>query len=212
MSRPEDAETVKDISLWELFFEFFKLGAFTIGGGMAMVSLIQGIVVDKKKWLTEEECVDCLAVSQGLPGVIAINMATYIGNVKRGTIGSIVATAGVMLPSLIVIMLIVEFLRGFGDNHYVKGALKAIRPAAAALIAWAAIKLGSKVLKGRKILPWVLAAASFLVITFTDISAVWAIVAGIAAGIIYTRVNDRRAAESAEASGAGEKEGGDDIS
>ena len=175
----------KKIGLWELFFEFFKLGAFTIGGGMAMVSLIQGIVVDKKEWLTEEECVDCIAVSQGLPGVIAINMATYIGNVKRGVVGSIVATAGVILPSLVVIMLIVEFLRGFGDNPYVMGALKAIRPAAAALIAWAAIKLGMKVLKGRKILPWVLAAASFAVITFTDISAVWAIVAGIAAGIVF---------------------------
>ena len=183
--------TEKKISLWELFFEFFKLGLFTIGGGMAMVSLIQGIVVDKKKWLTEEECVDCIAVSQGLPGVIAINLATYIGNVKRGPLGSVVATVGVMLPSLIIIMLVVEFLKGFGDNPYVAGALKGIRPAAAALITWAAYKLGAKILKTKKVIPWVLALATFAVVTFTEVSAVWPIIAGIVVGIVWTRMQDK---------------------
>ena len=110
--------------------------------------------------------------------------------------GSIVSTIGVILPSLLIIMLVVEFLRGFGDNQYVAGALKGIRPAAAALITWAAIKLGARILRVRKILPWVLAAASFLIVTFTDISAVWPIVAGIICGIAYTEITAKRAAEA----------------
>ena len=81
-------EKVKNNLFLQLFWTFFKLGLFTIGGGMAMIPLIQDIVVDKKKWMTEEEAVDCIAVSQGLPGVIAINMATYIGQTKKGILGA----------------------------------------------------------------------------------------------------------------------------
>jgi len=170
----------------QLFWTFFKLGLFTIGGGMAMIPLIQGIVVDQKKWMTEEEAVDCIAVSQGLPGVIAINMATYIGNYKKGIMGAVIATIGVILPSFIIIIAVVELLRGIGDNVYVNGALTGIKAAATALIAYSAYKVGRQVLKGP--FSWVLAIVTFVVIVWLKVNSVWAIIAGIFTGIIYSKI------------------------
>ena len=151
---------VKENIYFQLFWSFFKLGLFTIGGGMAMIPLIQGIVVDEKHWMTEEEAVDCIAVSQGLPGVVAINMATYIGHQKKGIGGALAATIGVILPSFVIIILIVKLLQGIGDNPYVQGALVGIKAAATGLIAFSAYKVGKQVLK--KPFQWILALASFI--------------------------------------------------
>lgn len=180
---------IKENLYLQLFWSFFKLGLFTIGGGMAMIPLIQDIVVNRKKWMTEEEAVDCIAVSQALPGVIAINMATYIGHRKKGFAGAVCATAGVILPSFIIIILIVKLLHGLGDNAYVNGALKGIKAAATGLIAFSAYKVGKKVLKTP--FAWTAGILSFVVITVFELNAVWAILAGIAAGLIYTAVSDR---------------------
>ena len=168
----------------QLFLSFFKLGLFTIGGGMAMIPLIQGIVVDEKHWMTEEEAVDCIAVSQGLPGVIAINMATYVGHQKKGVLGAVTATVGVILPSIVIIIMIVKILSGIGDNQYVNGALVGIKAAATGLILFSAYKLGKQVLKG-----WfqvVLAVAAFVAVILLDANAVWPIIGGIILGLIYT--------------------------
>lgn len=177
-------------SYWQLFWTFFKLGLFTIGGGMAMIPLMQGIIVDRHHWMTEEEVVDCIAVSQGLPGVIAINMATYIGNYKRGFLGSLVATIGVILPSFCIIIAICELLGAVGDNRYVNGALTGIKAAATGLIVFSAYKVGKSVLKDA--FGWVLAAAAFVLITFCGINAVWVILGGIAAGLAAGAVRARR--------------------
>lgn len=169
----------------QLFLSFFKLGLFTIGGGMAMVPLIEGIVVDEKHWMTEEEAVDCIAVSQGLPGVIAINMATYIGHQKKGIPGAVTATLGVILPSFIIIILIIKILSGIGDNRFVNGALTGIKAAATGLIMFSAYKLGKQVLKG-----WfqvALALCAFAAIVLLDVNAIWPIVGGIILGLIYTK-------------------------
>ena len=99
-----------------------------------MIPLMQGIIVDRHHWMSEEEIVDCIAVSQGLPGVIAINMATYIGKQKKNVMGSIVATAGVILPSFLIIIAVVEVLRQIGDSRYIQGALIGIKAAATGLI------------------------------------------------------------------------------
>ncbi len=181
---------VKENIYFQLFWSFFKLGLFTIGGGMAMIPLIQGIVVDEKHWMTEEEAVDCIAVSQGLPGVVAINMATYIGHRKKGIGGALAATVGVILPSFVIIILIVKLLQGIGDNPYVQGALVGIKAAATGLIAFSAYKVGKQVLK--KPFQWILALASFGLIAGLSVSAVWAIVGGIAAGLVYTAVMEKR--------------------
>ena len=181
---------VKENIYFQLFWSLFKLGLFTIGGGMAMIPLIQGIVVDEKHWMTEEEAVDCIAVSQGLPGVVAINMATYIGHQKKGIGGALAATIGVILPSFVIIILIVKLLQGIGDNPYVQGALVGIKAAATGLIAFSAYKVGKQVLK--KPFQWILALASFGLIAGLSVSAVWAIVGGIAAGLVYTAVMEKR--------------------
>lgn len=183
-------KSLKDNLYLQLFYEFFKLGLFTIGGGMAMVPLIQDIVVDKKGWMSEEEAVDCIAISQGLPGVIAINMATYIGRQKKGMLGSVCATTGVILPSFIVIILIVELLQGLGESTYVTGALTGIKAAATGLIAYSAYKVGKKVLKGP--FQWILAIGAFVAIAWLNVNAVWAILAGIVLGIVYTSKNDQK--------------------
>ena len=180
-------KTIKENLYLQLFYEFFKLGMFTIGGGMAMIPLIQNIVVDKKGWLSEEEAVDCIAVSQGLPGVIAINMATYIGRKMKGMAGALCATAGVILPSFIIIILVVELLEGFGDQPWLHGALKGIKAAATGLIAYSAYKMGKKVLSGP--FQWILALGSFAAVAVFGINAVWTILAGIFLGILFTSKN-----------------------
>lgn len=187
-------KSLKNNLYLQLFYEFFKLGLFTIGGGMAMVPLIQDIVVDKKGWMSEEEAVDCIAISQGLPGVIAINMATYIGRQKKGTLGSICATTGVILPSFIIIILIVELLQGIGDSPYLRGALAGIKAAATGLIAYSAYKVGKKVLIGP--FQWILAVGAFAAIVFLETNVVWVILAGILLGIVYTSKNDKKTMEN----------------
>jgi len=113
--------------LFALFATFFKMGLFTIGGGLAMLPLIQHTVVDKKGWLTEDGMADCIAVSQSLPGVIAINAATYVGKSRKGFAGALAASFGVILPSFIIIICAVIFLGTVGPNQYVEGAFTGIR-------------------------------------------------------------------------------------
>lgn len=175
----------KDNMYLQLFILFFKLGLFTVGGGMAMVPLLEEKVCDQKGWLTQEEVVDCLAVSQGLPGVVAINMATYVGHKKKGMPGSLVATLGMILPSFIIIILVVLFLDKIDQNPYVQGALKGIRAAATGLVAYAAIKLGKKVLKGENWFSWAIAIVSFVAIAIFGVNAAWIILGSILLGILY---------------------------
>ena len=175
---------------FRLFSAFFKLGLFTFGGGMAMVPLLQDKMCKEYGWMTEDEVVDCLAVSQGLPGVIAINMATYTGYFLKGLKGALAATLGMVLPSFIIIILVVCVLEGFNENPYVQGALTGINAASAGLILWAAIKLGKQVLKSA--FAWIVAGSAFVAIAVFDVSAVWAILAGIAVGILYSTWQNTR--------------------
>jgi chromate transporter len=172
--------------LLALFATFFKMGLFTIGGGLAMIPLIQHTVVDKKSWLTEEEMVDCIAVSQSLPGVIAINAATYVGNARKGFAGALAASLGVILPSFIIIISAVILLGSVGPNHIVEGAFTGIKAASCGLIAYAAYRQGKQVIKG-----WfgiLIAAVSFAAVVFFGVSAIWPIVFGGTAGLIFRRV------------------------
>lgn len=179
--------------LIHLFTIFFKIGLFTIGGGLAMIPLIKRAVVDDNKWLTEAEMTDCIALAQSLPGVIAVNTATYIGNKKRGILGAFFATLGVVLPSFIIIILVVLFLDTIGDNRYIEGALTGVKAASCALIVVASYSLGKQILKG--VFPWVLAIVSFVAIAIFDVTAVWAIIVGAILGCIYQSVKGRGEAQ-----------------
>ena len=117
------------------FKTFFKIGLFTLGGGYAMIPLIEKEVVDNHKWMTREELLDVIAIAQSCPGVFAINLSTFVGYKLRNTRGAICTSLGTALPSLIIILLIAMFFRQFQDNHVVAAVFRGIRPAVVALIA-----------------------------------------------------------------------------
>ena len=120
--------------LFELFFTFFKLGAFTFGGGYAMMSQLEDLVVEKKKWITSDELLDICAIAEVTPGPVAINLSTYIGYKKKGFLGSLFATIGTVLPSFIILFLISLVFREFMENKYVAYAFTGINSATAQLI------------------------------------------------------------------------------
>lgn len=175
---------------FSLFWEFFKIGLFTIGGGMAMIPQIQQVAVKDKGWLTEEDMIDCIAVSQSMPGVIAINSATYIGRRIKGVRGSLAATIGVIAPSFMLIILAVTFLGAIGENRYIIGAFTGIKAAVSGLIIVTAVRLAKQSLTS--LFQWVLAVTSLLAIGFFGITAIWAILAGAVAGIVYNAVKLKR--------------------
>ena len=119
-----------------LFTTFFRIGAFTFGGGWAMISLLERDIVNSQRWLTKEEFLDNLAISQSLPGILAVNMAIAVGYKMRGIPGAIVATLGTILPSFLIILSIAIFLtpETIQQNHVLSSIFKGIRPAVVALI------------------------------------------------------------------------------
>ena len=116
-----------------LFLEFFKIGLFTFGGGFAMIPLVEEVVL-KHGWLSESAFYNFIGVCESTPGPIAINMATYVGSMQGGLLGSVVATLGVVLPSFIIILIIASVLKKFTDNKYFKAFIKGVKPVVVALI------------------------------------------------------------------------------
>ena len=127
---------------FRLLFSFFKIGMFSFGGGYAMLPMISREVVDINRWITAKEFIDIVAISQSTPGPISINAATYIGFKTAGVFGSVLATLGTVLPSMIVMLIICRFFFKFKGNKNVEGALLGLRPAVIGLIAAAAIMVG----------------------------------------------------------------------
>ena len=136
--------------LWLLFATFFKIGAFTFGGGYAMIPLIQREVAEKRKWITDEEILEVVAIAESTPGPIAINSATFVGYKTCGFWGSFVCTLGVVLPSFIIILLIASLFRNFLKYRGVSALLSGIRPAIPALIIGTGITMLLSVLLGFK--------------------------------------------------------------
>lgn len=168
--------------LWELFSAFFRIGFFTIGGGYAMLPMLQREVVDRYKWTTEEEIMDYYAIGQSTPGVIAINTATFIGYKKKGVIGGIVATIGMVVPSWIIIMLIAVFFQQFSDLVLVQKAFSGIRVVVVVLILNAVIKMGKKAITNYMGVSMLIAA--FVGIAFFKASPIYIIIASGIIGIL----------------------------
>lgn len=118
-----------------MFLTFFKIGLFTLGGGYAMIPLIEEEVVNRHRWMTREELLDVIAIAQSCPGVFAINVSTFVGYKLRGTRGAITTSLGTALPSFIIILIIAMFFKRFEDNRIVAALFRGIRPAVVALIA-----------------------------------------------------------------------------
>jgi chromate transporter len=120
---------------WESFKTFFRIGLFTIGGGYAMIPLIEEEVVNRHKWVTKEELLDLIAIAQSCPGVFAINTAIFIGYKLQGVRGAVATTIGTALPSFLIILAIAIFFSAFKNNPVIAAMFRGIRPAVVALIA-----------------------------------------------------------------------------
>ena len=156
--------------LWELFYTFAKVGVMTFGGGYAMLPILQREVVENKGWATEEELADWFAIGQCTPGVIAVNTATFAGRKVLGNIGGVVATLGVVFPSLIIISLLAGVITTFAEVAWVKNAFAGIRVCVCVLIFNAVVKLWKKSVVDKKTLA--LYALILLASLLTDLSPV----------------------------------------
>lgn len=171
-------------NLMKLFLSFFKIGAFSFGGGYAMLPLMKEIVIDQHNWLTNSEFIDILAISEMTPGPIAINMATFLGYRVGGVFGSVAATLAVVLPSFIVMSLIFHFVTKFKDSPYTDYFFRGIRPIVLGLIASAAVSVAMDAYVDIKSV--IISIVLFYFITFKNLKAIPAIIlAGLAGIIVY---------------------------
>ena len=153
--------------LFELFYIFARIGLFTFGGGYAMISIIEDICVERKKWISHEEMMNMTVIAESTPGPIAINCATYVGYKLAGLAGAIVATFGMVLPSFVVIFIVSKFLDNFLEIKVIANAFLGIKIAVGILIFDAAITMIKKMKK--KIFPRVIMISAFLVMTVVNI-------------------------------------------
>lgn len=174
--------TMKNIYL-QLFTSFMKIGAFTFGGGWAMIPIIEREVVDKHNWITREDFIDELAVAQSLPGILAVNISVLVGNKLRGIKGSIAAGIGTILPSFVIILLIAMFFAHIYDNPTVASIFKGIRPAVVALIVAPVLSTARAAHINRYTI--IIPIAVALAIWLGGLSPVWCIIIGGLGGYIY---------------------------
>ena len=174
------------MSLWKLYRVFAEMGAVCFGGGYAMLSLVQRVVVEEHGWATEEELMDYYAIGQCTPGIIAVNVATFIGHKLRGVPGAIAASLGFVSPSIFIITLIAAFLESFASNVYVAHALAGIRVCVCVLILNSVLALGKKAIKNR--LSWAIFGVSVVLAAFTGIPTVAIVLgAGVTGYILYLK-------------------------
>lgn len=169
------------MELLKLFGAFAKIGSITFGGGIAMLPILQREIVDKLDWATEEELLDYYALAQCTPGIIAVNTATFIGYKRKGILGGIVATLGVIFPSIVIITLIAAFISNFLEYEVVQYALNGIRVCVCVLIFDAVLKLLKKSVID--IPSAIIFMAAFLVTFFTSLPIVAVVIAAGIAGL-----------------------------
>jgi chromate transporter len=177
--------------LLQLFTTFFKIGLFSFGGGFAMIPLIQREVIEKHKWIDEQDFLEMLVLAQSTPGPIAVNTAVFVGYKTRGVVGAIATTLGTVLPSFIVILLLALFFAEVRDNRYVDAAFRAMRPAVVALIVAPLMGL----LRGMKWYLMSVAAAVAVLVWWFGVSPVYFIAVGVVVGVILAVVNGRKGAK-----------------
>jgi len=168
-----------------LYGSFFQIGIFTFGGGLTMLPMLKHEVVEKHNWTTEEELLDCYAIGQCTPGIIAVNTATYVGYKKAGIPGAIWGTAGMVSPSVIIITIIAAFLRQFMDNPWLQHALMGVRGIVCALMLNTVLNLAKKSL----IHPicWIICGVVLLMALATPVPTILLVVLAAISGILLSR-------------------------
>lgn len=177
------------VSLWNIFGVFAKIGAFTIGGGYAMIPLIEA-EMRKRDWISEEDMPDIIVLAQSAPGILAVNMAIYSGYHLRGLKGAVAASLGAVLPSFVIILLIAMLFTGIKDNPVVMKIFRGIRPVAVGLILVPAVNLARK--GCRRWWAWAICAASFIAVAFLKISPIYIILLTIIAAASASLAKEAR--------------------
>lgn len=197
-----------DVSLWSIFGVFAKIGAFTFGGGWAMISIIEREVVDKYRWIGHEEFIDLLALAQSLPGILAANISVAVGDRLRGRVGSIVAVLGTIMPSFLMILVIAIFLTPdlINNNPVLANIFKGIRPAVVALIIAPVISAAKTARLNWKTV-WIPTAVALLIYSKWPVVSnpiLWIILGGICGWLVLRhslkigKVNERTGKEGGE--------------
>lgn len=171
--------------LLQMFISFFKIGAFTFGGGYAMIPLIEEEVVNNKKWIAKEEFVDILVISQSFPGALAVNTSIFIGYKINGAIGGIIALLGTILPSFIIILLVASVFMQFRNNYYVEQVFKGINGAVPVLVLIAILSISKSVKKSYLNLGIVIVA--LILLQVLNVNPVVVIILSGVFGVIYYR-------------------------
>jgi len=182
----EKMKSMQKVSLWSIFIVMLKIGAFTIGGGYAMLLMIEKELTGRK-WIPEDEFTDLIALSQAAPGLLAVNISIFAGYRLRGVPGAIIATIGSCMAPFIIILLIAAIFSDYADNPVVLRVFAGMRPAVVALIAVPMITMARK---GCKVWwQWLLAAAALCAVAFLKVSPVYVllVVIVVSAAIIYYR-------------------------
>ena len=177
---------------FQLFWTYLKIGTFTLGGGYAMLPLIQREVVDRKGWIDEQEFLNMIALAQAAPGLIAVNSAIFIGWRIGGWRGVAGAVLGAVLPSFIIILAIAVVFREWKELPAVEAAFKGIRPAVVALIAAPLLKLTKSALKDSSYWPLIISLISTLLIWLGHVNPVWVILATIVLTLLAVDITERR--------------------
>ena len=177
--------------IWLLFLTFFKIGAFTFGGGYAMIPLIQREVADKRKWITEDDILDIIAIAESTPGPIAINTATFVGFKTAGFWGAFASTFGVVLPSFVIITVIAYLLRNFSDYKGVKYAFFGVRAGVLALIIKGLVSMYKQVQKN--LVSYVVMGAAFVLVAFFNANVLLVIIGCAVFGLVTSIIIGRRA-------------------
>lgn len=176
--------------LLDLFWIFFKIGTFTIGGGYAMVPLIEKEVVDKKGWVGKDDFVQMFALAQSSPGPIAVNVSVFVGYKVAGIPGMLVSVFGTIFTAFAILLVVAMLYTGVSSNHYVESMFKGIRPAVVALVAAPVIRMSknAKINKKTILIPIITA----VLVAFLKVNPIYIIIIAAAGGILYGFLNDRR--------------------
>ena len=181
---------MKKTSLWQLFATFFKTGLFTFGGGYAMIAILQEELVDKKKWITNQDMLDMIVVAESTPGVIAVNTATSVGYKTRGVLGAIVATLGIVLPSFLIISLLSYLIDAFQSNIWYQSAFKGIQACVTVLVINAFTKMFKQI--EHDAYNYIAFVVAFAIAAFTNFSVIYLILIGGLCGLVVTLLKQKK--------------------
>jgi len=173
----------------QLYWSFFKIGGMTFGGGLTMLPMLERELIEKRQWIEEEELLDCYAIGQCTPGIIAVNTATFVGYKKAGIAGGIFATLGMVSPSILIITIVAMFLKEFMNNKWFIHAMMGVRGVVCALLMNTVINLGKKSLKN--LTAWIFALSILALALFTKLPTIALVLIAAAAGILLDLIKGK---------------------